>query len=103
MKSQLNKNLINIRKFFETIYYDETATKEEVYNFLHECTHFVFEQYGIDKNKYEINIRFVSPSVLGEDEARMCRDEKYENKFEVLLNKNNQSLKKPYRGGAKLL
>jgi len=41
---ELNQNLKNIRKFFNQIYYEENATKEEVYAFVQECLKFVFQK-----------------------------------------------------------
>ncbi|MBO5955113.1 MAG: hypothetical protein J6Q13_04040 [Clostridia bacterium] len=86
-------NLTNIRNFLQLIYWEENASQEEVYNFLQECVTYVFNQYGIDRNKFDIGIHFVDKSVLGDSTARMIRDEKYENKFYILLNKTHKSFK----------
>ena len=86
-------NLTNIRNFLHLIYWEETASQEEVYNFLQECVTYVFNQYGLDKNKFDIGIHFVSKYVLQDAEAKMVKDEKHENKFYILLNKKNKSFK----------
>ena len=93
MNTNPEQNLNKIREFLHLIYWEENASQEEVYNFLQELTTYVFNQYGIDRNKYDIGIHFVDKSVLGDSTARMIRDEKYENKFYILLNKNHKSFK----------
>lgn len=92
MKSELNKNLTNIRNFFALIR-KENPTREEVLNFLLECKTFVFNQYGINESDYDITIHFTHPNILDFDEAKMCADSKYENKFEITLSFHKLSSK----------
>ena len=84
MKAKLNKNLTNIRNFFNLIR-TEYPTTEEVYNFFLECKSFVFEQYGLNENDYNITIHFITPKELSFDEAKMYADEKDPNKFDIIL------------------
>ncbi|MBQ8615538.1 MAG: hypothetical protein IJ415_03120 [Clostridia bacterium] len=56
---ELNQNLKNIRNFFSLIYYQKSATREEIYNFLQECLKFVFEENNLDINDYKIIFHFV--------------------------------------------
>lgn len=86
MKEKLNKNLSNIRKFLSLLR-TENPTQEEVVNFLFDCKTFVFNQYGLNENDYDISIQFVSPKELDFDEAKMCADEHDPNKFVITLNK----------------
>ena len=93
MNTEPQTNLTNIRNFLHLIYWEENASQEEVFNFLQECVTYVFNQYGIDRNKFNIGIHFVSIHVLQDAEAKMVKDEKHENKFYILLNKKNKSFK----------
>ncbi len=92
MKRELNKNLINIRNFFNLIRTDY-PTEEEVYNFLVECKTFIFKGYGINENDYNITIHFTKSKELDFDEAKMCADEKDPTKFGITLNSNKLSNK----------
>ena len=98
MKAKLNKNLTDIRNFFDLIR-KQNPTQEEVYNFFLECKTFIFNAYGLDENAYDITIHFVNPKELDFDEAKMCADQKYSNKFEITLSShklsNKYSLKQP--------
>ena len=87
------QNLNNIRNFLHLIYWEENASHEEVFNFVQELITYVFNQYGIDRNKYDIEIHFVSKNILGDCSARMFREEKYENKFHIIFNKKHKSFK----------
>lgn len=86
MKSNLTSNLKNIRNFLSLLR-TENPTKEEVINFLLECKTFVFNQYGLNENDYDISLQFVNPKELDFDEAKMCADENDPNKFIITLNK----------------
>lgn len=88
MRTKLNKNLTNIRNFFNLIR-TENPTKEEIYNFLLEMKTFVFSQYGLNENDYDITIQFVHPKVLDYDEASMCADEHNDKLFTISLNQRN--------------
>lgn len=84
MKSNLNENLTKIRNFFVLIR-TQYPTREEFYNFLLECKSFIFNQYGLDENKYDITIHFIVPHELGFDEAKMYAHENDKNKFDINL------------------
>ena len=90
MKSTLNKNLTNIRNFL-VLLKTENPTQEEVVNFLLNLKTFVFNQYGLNENDYNITIQFVSPKVLDYDEASMFADEHNNKKFTIYLNKEKLS------------
>lgn len=75
------------------IYWEENASYEEIYNFLQELITYVFNQYGIDRNKFDIKLHFVSKAILGDCTARMFREEQYENKFHIIFNKKYKSFK----------
>ena len=84
MKTQLNENLTNIRNFLNLIR-KQYPTREEIYNFFLECKTFVFNQYNLNENDYDISLHFISPTDLEFDEAKMIADEKNPNKFEIIL------------------
>lgn len=86
MKTKLNKNLTNIRNFLNLLR-TENPTKEEIANFLLELKTFVFNQYGLNEEYYDINIQFVHPKVLDYDEAQMDIDKNNGNKFTIYLSK----------------
>ena len=56
---ELNQNLKNIRNFFGLIYYQKSATREEIYNFFYELLKFVFAENNLDINDYKIIFHFV--------------------------------------------
>ncbi len=86
MKEKLNKNLTNIRHFLSLLR-TENPTQEEVVNFLFECKTYVFNQYGLNENDYDISLQFVHPKELDFDEAKMSAEENNSNKFTITLNK----------------
>ena len=88
MKAKLNNNLTNIRNFLNLLR-KENPTQEEVVNFLLEMKTFVFNQYGLNENDYDIKIQFVHPKVLDYDEAQMCADINNSKKFSISLNKHS--------------
>ena len=89
---KLNKNLTNIRNFFNLMR-TQNPTREEIYNFLLECKSFVFSQCGINENDYNITIHFTKQKELDFDEAKMWADELNPNKFDISLNLNKFSNK----------
>ena len=59
MKNKLNKNLTNLRNFFELIYTTGSATREEVDSFLRETLKFVFNENALNVEDYEVNFHFL--------------------------------------------
>ena len=92
MNKNLDNNLTKIRNFFDLIR-NEYPTKEEVYNYLLACKSFVFSQYGLNENDYDITIHFTNSKELDFDEAKMLADENDVSKFEITLKSNKLSNK----------
>lgn len=79
MENKLNKNLTNIRNFFELIYTHGNATKEEVYHFLRECLHYVFDQNALNVEDYEINFHFLPSTTGKKPNQKLSKQEMKEN------------------------
>jgi len=79
MKNKLNKNLTNIRNFFELIYKEGNATKEEVYNFLRECLTYVFDQNCLNPEDYEVNFHFLSTGRDRSADKKLSKAQKEDN------------------------
>ncbi len=111
MKNELNQNLTNIRNFFELIFTQGNATKEEVNNFLRECLNYIMAENSLDPNEYTVIFHFV-PSKLGRNSNKKLSksqieenmlmggysayvegDEKDDKKFDVYFPKELASFK----------
>ena len=83
---ELNQNLKNIRNFFSLIYYEKSATREEIYNFLQECLKFVFAENQLNIDDYKIIFHFVKLKGTGRN-ASMKPEDNNDDTFHVKINK----------------
>ena len=90
---ELNQNLKNIRKFFNQLYYEENATREEVYNFLRECLTFVFNKNNLNLNDFKVNLHIVKELPIKHCDATMIADDKDETKFDIYLKSKSLQIK----------
>jgi len=90
---ELNSNLKNIRKFFSQIYYENNATREEIYNFLQECLKFVFDRNNLNLKDYNITFHILKQLPLKSCDATMIANDKDENKFDVFLKADSLKIK----------
>lgn len=111
MENKLNKNLTNIRNFFELIFTQGNATKEEVYNFLQECLHYVFDQNCLKVEDYDVSLHFLPANCGKKPNQKLSKAQLKENilmdgfhayveaceyddkKFDVYFPKNMSSFK----------
>ena len=78
MKS-LNKNLTNIKNFFELMFTHGNATKEEVYNFLRECLEYVFSQNNLNIDDYDVTFHFVQSDIGQNPDKKLKKSKKQGN------------------------
>ena len=90
---ELSPNLKNIRNFFELIYYNNNASREEVYNFLCECLKFVFQKNNLNLKDFEINLHILKKLPKKSSDASMVANDKDEKKFDVYLSSSALKIK----------
>ena len=81
------------RDFFELIYKQQNATREEVINFLNHCLNYVFETNNIDISQYKITLHPTKTKVLDDADAKVEQDEKNPNQFDVYFDDKFLSFK----------
>lgn len=92
MKEKLT-NTQKIENFFESIYLHDSATKEDIQNFLRNCLKFVFDLEKVNLEDYEINFRPIKENLLNNAEACVVKDDKYLNKFSIYFLEKYTSFK----------
>jgi len=82
-----------MRNFYERIFKEKNATREEITNFLNDCLNYVFEYHNLDIEEYSITLHPTKTKYLDDADAKVEQDEKDLKKFDVYFDDNFLSFK----------